>query len=162
MGYPPTSDHSFRETIARWLESTGEVLTLIRYHAAAGSRDFEFFRSFPAFLTRLAELPPRTCVIVFGECQLPLRGRVDDAFIAKALELVPDGVEWLAVGLSKTIAASRSWYHQADGMSHAELKEELDSQVGAEFAVGLYPPWLEDAEFVISAVVPPFDDRLVY
>jgi hypothetical protein len=34
------------------------------------------------------------------------------------------------------------------------LREELEGSRGVAVAVGLYPPWLEDTEDVISAVVP--------
>jgi hypothetical protein len=46
------------------------------------------------------------------------------------------------------------FFHWSAGESHAELREELEDLRGSSVAGGLYPPWLEDTEDVISAYVP--------
>ena len=129
---------------------------MIRFHASAGAKSFEFFRSLGTLEGRLQELRPRTCVIVFREPQLPLRGRVDEEFIRKALALVPDGEEFLVTALERTTIGPASWFHDAAGESHGELAEELRGNYcyGRQVAVGPYPPWLNDDDGVISAVVP--------
>jgi hypothetical protein len=64
---------------------------LIRYSHAAGSKSFELFHSFSTLREKLSQLPPSTSVIVFKEPQLPLRGMVDDNFIAQCLSFISDG-----------------------------------------------------------------------
>jgi hypothetical protein len=43
------------------------------------------------------------------------------------------------------------------GESHTELRDDLEDLRGSSAGVGLYPPWLEDTEDVISAYVPDED-----
>ena len=159
MTYPSSNDPAFLVTVRQWIETNGEVFALIRFHASAGAKSFEFYHSVDAFQGRLQELPPRTCITIFGSRQLPLRGKVDEEFIRQALALVPEGSEFLLVALKRTTVGDGSWFHNAAGESHAELLEALrdDNCNGKEIAVGTYPLWLEDNEAVISAVVPAKD-----
>jgi hypothetical protein len=143
------------------MASTGEVLVLIRHHASAGSKEFEFFRSGEAFRDRLAGLPPRTCITVFRDMQLPRRGTVDPGFVAAAVAAIPDGTEWLAVSLQRSHHGALSWFHCSAGETHAELRAALEDCLGTSVAVGAYPPWLEDNEAVVSAVVPDPDGAVV-
>ncbi len=112
-----------------------------------------------AFKGRLQELRPRTCITVFRDQQLPLRGRVNEEFTRHALELVPDGTEFLIVALQKTAIGAASWFCEAAGESHGELVKELRGPnfYGKQVALGPYPPWLDDTNAVISAVVPDED-----
>lgn len=157
MSYVSTNDPLFRTKIHQWISGRHEVLVLIRYSYAAGSKDFEFFDSMEAFDARLRELPPQTCITVFGEQQLPLRGRVNDEFITQALKLVPEGMEFVVTGLERVRYGDYAWYSHMSGETSAELKEDLHERNGELVAVGLYPPWLEDSEEVLSAVVPNAD-----
>ena len=157
MSYPPTNDPTFLRTLESWFDTQAEILLLIRYSYAAGSKDFEFFRSFRSLAERIHKLPPRTCVIAFREPQLPLRGVVADEFIAKCLSEIPDGSEYLVVETTQRVYGQMSWFHHGAGESHAELREELEDSRGIAVAAGLYPPWLHDTEDVISAVVPDED-----
>jgi hypothetical protein len=154
MGYPSTDDLVFRAKVARWIAARGEVLALIRYSHSAGAKDFEFFTCEHAFRARLAGLPPRSCVTIFGERQFPLRGRVDDAFIDRALTLVPDGVEFAVVALERVRGGPDAGLWQVVGERSLELAEALRAKGGELVAVGRYPPWLADGEEVVSAVVP--------
>ena len=149
-----TTDPRFQQTIRRWIEANGEILVLIRLHAGAGSREYEFFRSYAQFEARMKALPSRASVIAFRERQLPLRGKIDDAFIARALKLIPEGQPWLATALTPTVMGKVSWLENADGSTQAELRAELEGERGREYAVGLNPPWIEDSEVVVSAIVP--------
>lgn len=151
------------EPVLRWTHPArggehGAVLALIRYSCTAGSRDFEFFGSFQTFSERLRQLPYSTCVTVFRQPQLPMRGVVDDAFIVRCLESIPDGSEYLVAETVWRAAGRVSWLHHGAGESHADLQNDLENCRGAPVAVGLYPPWLHDTEDVISAVVPDEND----
>lgn len=157
MSYPSTNDPQFLRTLQSWFDTQAEILLMIRYSGAAGSRGFEFFRSFRDMAHRLHELPPRTSVIAFREPQLPLRGVVDDEFITECLSRIPDGSEYLVVETTRRVYGRASWFHHGSGDSHAELSEELDNSRGIPVAAGAYSPWIKDTEDVISAVVPDAD-----
>ncbi len=154
MSYTPTTDAKFLGTLELWLRTQREILVLIRYSAAGGAKDFEFFSSFQSLTDRVRCLPPLTCVIAFRQPQLLLRGIVDDEFIGRCLSSIPDGSEYLVVEATRRVYGPQSWFHYGAGVSHAELREELVESRGLPVAVGLYPPWLEDTDDVISAVVP--------
>jgi len=154
MSYSSSTDKKFLETLSAWFRCHGELLLLIRYSHAAGSKDFEFFSSMKILGERLLGLPPRTCVIVFRQPQLPIRGLVDESFITRCLNNIPEGEEFLVVDLDLRIYGRASWFHHGVGDSHEELREELEDLRGHTVAAGLYPPWLEDTDEVISAVVP--------
>lgn len=160
MPYESTNNAVFQSTVASWIAEKHEVLAMIRFHAAAGSKSFEFFDSFEAFRTELGQLPPRACVTVFRERQLPVRGRVDADFINQALASIPDGTEYLLVGLELITVGKAWWFYDSAGETHAELSEELEGQFGQLVAVGPYPPWLEDNEDIVSAVVPDSDGSI--
>jgi hypothetical protein len=152
-----TTNVSYLKTLQEWLQSQGEILVLIRFPYAAGSKSFEFFTSFHKLSERLRELPRRTSIIAFKESQLPIRGVVDDAFIQTCVNQIPEGSEYLITETILTTAGRRSWFHDGGGESHAELREDLENSRGRPVAVGHYPPWLEDNENVVSAIVPEED-----
>jgi hypothetical protein len=154
MSYVPITDPTFLAKAEAWFHSQPELLVLIRYSHAAGSKAFEFFSSFETFSERLGQLPHLACVIVFRQPQLPIRGIVDDAFIARCLQSIPDGTEYLVTETVQRVAGQMSWFHYAEGLSHAELRDDLEDCCGAPVAAGIYPCWFEDSETVISAVVP--------
>jgi hypothetical protein len=149
-----TADKEFLRTLELWLQEQSDLLVLIRYSAAAGSRDYELFSSFPKLCERLGALTPRTSVIVFRKPQLNLRGVVDENFIELCLRSIPEGAEYLMVETVKRIYGKASWFHDSFGMSHAELREDLEDSTGVPVAVGLYPDWLEVSDDLISAIVP--------
>lgn len=154
MSYLSTTDPKFSGVLESWFCSHSELLALIRFSHSAGSRTFEFYSHFQALLSRMEGLPPSACVTVFRDPQLPLRGVVDDAFIAYCLEAIPHQTEFLIVEMTPRVYGPVSYLHNAAGESLAELREELSERQGTSVAVGLYPPWLYDTGAVTSAVVP--------
>jgi len=154
MSYASLTDERFLATLDEWLRSQREILLLIRYSYAAGSKDFEFFSSFETLTKRLHSLAPRTCVTAFRETQLPFRGVVDENFITACLSGISDGLEFLVAETVPRKAGRALWFHHGAGESHAELREELEGLQGHTVAVGLYPAWLEDTDDVISAIMP--------
>lgn len=154
MSYPSSTSEKFLATLTGWFQSQRELLLLIRYSHSAGSKSFEFFSSFETLRERLLRLPPRTSVIAFRQPQLPIRGFVDENFIARCLSSIPDGSEFLVVDLNLSVHGRASWYHHTEGERHEELRAGLEDLRGRTVAAGLYPPWIEDTDDVISAVVP--------
>ena len=162
MGYQSTQCLSFCSTVQQWIQERGEVLVLIRFHASAGSKSWEFFSTFSSFQERMGTLPPQTCVIVLWEHELKLKGIVDNAFIEKAVGQHPRGEWWLVACLELTKIGRASWYHSNEYNTPEELEEELRDEFcfGKPVAVGREPEWLEERDGLISAVVP-FEDGTV-
>ena len=117
---------------------------------AGGNKEFLFFTSFIDYERQVNELEPRTCLIVFHDKQLPLRGIVNEEFIDKALAMVQDGDEYLLVGLTLTVIGAASWYSYHAGESHEELLEDLHDEIGHLMAFGSYPEWPYDSETEIG------------
>ena len=154
MALRSAADRQFLKTIEQWLQSQSEILVLIRYSRAGGNKSFELFTSFAVLDERLRELPPESCVIAFRTPQLPLRGVVDDEFVASCLRSMDDGSEFLVTETVRTSAGRASWFHHEAGESHKELREALEDSRGKHVAVGKYPDWLNDSPDVISAYIP--------
>lgn len=161
MAYPSVYASGFQETCRRWLAEESEVLALFRYSRAAGARSYEIFTTYPALQERIGQFPPQTCVTVWGEFQLPLRGHVDKAFIARALEQIPDNQDWLLIGLDKMVYGAASWYRHNGGMSLTVLASELPECMGERIALGLEPEWSENGGKEVSAVVPEADGTVI-
>lgn len=161
VSYQSTSDPSFIGILESWFCSRKELLVLVRFSHSAGARSFEFFSNFQTLISRIGGLPPQTCLTVFKEPQLPLRGTVDESFTASCLELIPDHTEFLLVEMTPRTYGSQSWFHCSSGESHEELRKELLESQGSFVAVGLYPPWLNDTDAVTSAVVPDAQGNVI-
>jgi hypothetical protein len=146
-----TTDSAFLGALENWLRSRPEILVLIRYSWAAGSKEFEFFFSYKSLAGRLSQLPPSTSVIAFRQPRLPLRGVVDADFISTCLNALTENSEFLVLETRERDA------HWVAGETHAELRNELEKLTGRPVAVGPYPPWLVDTTEVISAIVPDED-----
>jgi len=99
-------------------------------------------------------LPASTEVIAFTKPQLPLRGVVDDAFIASCLSRIPEGSEFLVAETVPRTAGRHSWFHHSEGESHAELRDALEDSRGNSVAAGVYPVWWEESPDTVSAIVP--------
>jgi hypothetical protein len=160
MGYASATDPEFLGTLENWLDSLPEILVLIRYPRAAGSKDFEFFSSFDALSNRIRQLPSSTSIVAFRQPQLQVGGVVDEALIASCLSCIPDGSEFLVVETERRACGEMSWFHHDAGETHAELRDALENSRGASVAVGPYPPWIRDTGDVVSAVMPD-DNGLV-
>jgi hypothetical protein len=145
-----TSDLRFLKPLESWFSSNSEILVLIWYSHAAGSKSFELFRSFSTLRERLCQLPPSTNVIAFKHLQLPLRSMVDDNFIAQCLSFISDGTEFLLLETN----AEAQWSNHVAGESHSELRGALESLQGCHVFVGEYPPVWDESPAVISGYVP--------
>lgn len=149
-----TSDPGFLGTLKEWLGRQGEILILVHSSRSSGSQGFEFFSNFENLEARLHQLPAGSTVTAFKQNLLPLRGVVDDAFIARCLENIPDDGEYLVVETVPQMFGDRTWYHDYAGISHIELRDDLEESRGIPVAAGIYPTWLEDSADVMVGVVP--------
>ena len=152
-----TTDLAFEHEAQAVLSELGEIACIIRFSHSAGNRSFEFFRDLGSFRRRLRVFPSSTSVIVFRDRQLPLRGVVDDEFVATAKNTVR-GKHWTITRTSLITMGSQSWYHHIDGDTIQELEEELRGSFcwGHPVAVGEEPDWLS-RERTIEAIVPNSD-----
>ena len=115
------------------------------------------FTSYADLQKSVDATPPRTCITVWSEYQMPLRGQVDEAFLALASEQMPEGGEWLLIGLDRVDCGVASWYRCASGTSLAELIAEMPDYMGERIALGIHPAWSENGGIEVSAVVPDAD-----
>jgi hypothetical protein len=152
--YTSVKDPAFARTLAQWLSAEPELLVMLRYPNAGGNRDYELHSSSESILARLADVPAQTSVIAFRKSQLRLRGVVTPNFIDPWRSSIADGVEFLLVETTLTNYGRMSWYRNASGTRHSELREELEASLGRPVMLGEYPPWLEDGPDVISGYVP--------
>ena len=163
MQHRSTTDHDFLETARQWIEVEGEIMAITRYPNRGGSKDFDLENNFKLFNERLTRLEPSTSVIICKGTHLPLRGRVDEAFIRRALKEIPEGEEWLVLG-SMPVECFGLWYEpNSIGDTRHELEEELRSETffGQEVYAGILTAWWEpDHEAMISAYVPNPDGTI--
>jgi hypothetical protein len=148
-----TNDADFLQPIANRLCQGKEVLVLIEYSRAAGSKSFEFMNSIGAFTERLAQLTPASRVTAFTQSQLPLRGCVDDRFIEDCLRQIDEGSEFLVVETAPRNAGSVTWFHDEAGTSHQELMDALEDSRGRTVAAGSYPQVVTDGVSSVTAYV---------
>ena len=151
--YRPERDISprFLDQVAGWIAQGGEVLVVLRYLRAAGSKDFAFCHTRSEFELLVDTVGIGTDIVVFREPQLPLRGIVDQQFLEAACQAIPDGSEYLLV--SKEVKGDRQVCHFVDiGECHTELRESLNELFGTAAAIGLCPSFcVADHEGLISA-----------
>jgi hypothetical protein len=156
-----TSNPIFKNEVSEILESVGEIAALFRFHAAAGSRSYEFFESVKSFFERINDLQPQTSVLVFRTPQFPIRGTANDKLVQRAKLAIPDGTDWVVARTTQITMGSASWYHSFEDSSHKELESELRGEFcwGYHVAVGIEPDWHDD-KIVCSAVQPDDDGRV--
>ena len=125
---------------------------MVRDPDGAALSRFEFCCSVEDLIDLLEGATPAFAVVIFRNRQLPLRGRVDDELISRAVEVIPDGEPWtIAAGYPRLGRIAK-----AIGSSHKTLRESLtDELVGEEVALGLEPKWWEsECDQIIWGIVP--------
>jgi hypothetical protein len=153
MRYVPSRDvtSTYLSTVDQWIESSEEVLVVMRYLGMAGAKDYAFIRSSVVFRQLVDSVPIGTDIVVFKEHYLPLRGEVSDDLIQAALVLVPNGSEYLCVDLVPSANAEQRLSGRL-GDTHLDLLEVLNNLKGHSVAFGRVPPLCEaDNEFIVSA-----------
>lgn len=163
----PTStlDPAFQSTVANWIESTGEVFVVIRYPWMAGNKSYELFHQFDAFVSTISGLRPSTLVVVLKGHHLPIRGRFDDELRSKIRNAIPEGAEWLIIGLEEIHRPYYQHFPYTEGDTRESLEEDLNDENsdlrGMPVAAGLMPPWYDhDSEAITKAFVPNSDGTI--
>lgn len=137
--------------VQAWLAEQGELYLDLYYpHSGAGGTGY-FIRSVDDLRELAAQQLRRELIItIFRSSPYPLTGTVDEALIAQALSLVPDGC-WY------TILEQDSYFPapcdgMGSGQSHAALRDDLAELLGAAVRIG-ENPW--DTHTDPSLVYPP-------
>lgn len=147
--YNPARDITpeFIQRVADWIAVNGEVLIVVRW--VGGFHDFALCRSRADFEQLVEMIADGTEVIVFRDPQMPIRGRVDEALIARALEVIPEGPEYQILSIATKpgcpLSARVAW-----GESHADLQETLHDWKGIDIAAGCPDFWGADHEGMMS------------
>ena len=142
---------AYIDRVSEWIRRIGEVFIILRYLRAAGAKDFAFCRSQDDFESLVQSVPTGTDIEVFRDLQLPLRGVVDDAFMAAALGAITDGKEYLLVSVATRPGSIISVFGKT-GDSNVELLESLKGLRTTEVAVGACPAFnVEDHDGLITA-----------
>jgi len=143
-------DNTFLERVADWLTHHGEVLVVLRYLAAAGSKDFALCRTMAEIEQLIGWASIGTDIVVFREPHLPMRGTVTDDFIEKALRGIPEGGEYLILSSEREQWNSSCRVYR-EGDTHSDLREHLAEFFGHEVALGDFPNYVvDDHEGMIS------------
>ena len=156
--YNPERDvtPAFLETVGQWIDASAspEIFVVLRYLRAGGAKDYAFIRSRVDFAALVACVPEGTDIVVFRDSQLPLRGKVTPEFLARAMDHVRDGEEYMLVRMapeSHRPAGDLRRFGEM-GCTHAELARDLEDEIGEEVALGKCPRFIDaDHERMISA-----------
>lgn len=151
--YDPDRDltPAFMAKVIGWIEASGEVLVVLRYLRAAGSKDVAFCRTAAEFHRLIEVVSMGTDIIVFRQRQLGLRGIVDDTLIESACSFLAEGAEYLVASLDRETASplSTRW---GMGDSHEDLLAFLKESRGEKVAIGSCPDFNSpDNDDMVSA-----------
>jgi hypothetical protein len=141
-----------------WIEITEEMFVVIRYSRSAGSKDYFFFNSFPAYQATIRCLPAEAEVILFRERQLRYRGIADENFRMVIKSHWRAGEEWFAAELVYNEALNMDlWWKDA-----SEIDVTFEDFAGMLVAAGPIPDWIaDDHEGMQSGLVPGPGGNLV-
>src|SRR5262249_25783868 len=139
---------AFVDRVADWIATHGEVFVVVRW--VGGFRDFALCRSRADFERIIEMIHDGTELIVFRDRQLPIRWRVNEELIARALERVPDGAEHLVI-TARTKPDCCLSAGVSENNSRADLEETLRDWWDVDVATGVCPDfWVADHEAMIS------------
>ncbi|HEY1122470.1 MAG TPA: hypothetical protein VGE67_12750 [Haloferula sp.] len=156
--YDPERDvtPAFLGTVGQWIQEGAEpeIFVVLRYLRAGGAKHYAFIKSAADFAALVACVPDGTDIIVFRDPQLPLRGKVTPEFLARAMDHVRDGEEYMFVRMapdSRLPAGDLRRSGEFDN-SHAELARDWEYETGEEVAFGICPDFMDrDHDRMISA-----------
>ncbi len=124
--------------LSDWLNDAGELYVDINLPHSGSSSTPYFVRSLQDLKELLANQDwPEIGITVFQRRQYPLRGVVDDEFVAKALDYIHDNEEYAIVSLDHYYPSPCVFYGGGD--NHVELRQELEEIAGALVGIGKNP-----------------------
>jgi hypothetical protein len=143
-----------RGTLDSWLAEAGELYVCLYSEQGDGSVTAFFCRAVAEIeeLTAKQEWPELTLTIFRG-AQYPLRGVVNEALVAEALQKISPGEWFQIVSLDHYYPSECVWY--GSGNSHNELRQDLSEVAGLRVGIGLDPferseSWTVDEVIVLN------------
>jgi hypothetical protein len=133
MGPYPFTDLIVDQTLKEWFTSSQELFAELYIPHNGGSGNYYILKDFSQYLKLILSARPGSICFIFRDKQVPLRGKVDDAFIQKALDGLIDG-DYYIITDSSHYPQCISYY--GDGNTHQELKQDLLELRGVEVCVG--------------------------
>jgi hypothetical protein len=123
--------------LSDWLAENGELLVDINWPHRGGSGQIYIIKSLLELRNLLTEQTwPEIHMLVFRAKQYPLRGTVNESFIAQVVESIIDGHQYVIVKFAE-YPATCEWLD--DGNSRAQLKEQLENLKGEIVGIGPDP-----------------------
>ena len=150
--YKPERDvtPAYVSTVRNWIETTGEVLVIMRYLRAAGAKDYAIVTSAEEFHRLVDVCPIGTDIIVFRDRMLPMRGVVDHFFAKLVRESLPEDLEYLLVKMKPEKPDDPRCVGLCGYVRHFD--SDLEDMVGETIAIGECPNFSRpDNEGMISA-----------
>lgn len=151
--YNPERDVSprFVETVLKWIESSKEVFFVLRYLRGGGAKDYGFVTNRDELHHLIDLCPTGTDMIFFRDPQLPIRGVVDEQFIANASRQIEDGTEYLCVCMRPQSQGDPRLRGDMGDML-ASMVEDLQEVFGEPVSLGSCPPFIDaDSDSMVSA-----------
>jgi hypothetical protein len=121
-------------TLKDWFNTSGELFVELYKPHSGGSGFFYVLNTYAQYEDLMVNAKPGSIAFVLRDRQLPIRGIVDDGFIANAVNQIPDG-EYYAV--IEPCVYPNSFVYLGDGNTHAELKNDLEKLRGVEVWAGV-------------------------
>jgi hypothetical protein len=128
------TDDVVRKTLTDWFEPSGELFVELHLPHSGGSGFFYILSTFADYLDLMMKAKPGAVSFVLRDRQFPLRGVIDDVFIANTLEHVDDGEYYMII---EPLKYPLQFDVLGDGNTHSELKNDLETLRGKEVWAGL-------------------------
>jgi len=133
LGPFPYDDSIVIKTLREWFETSGELFVELYKPRSGGSGSFYVLKSLDQYDELMVNANPGSFCFVLRDPQLPIRGIVDDGFIARSLsEIASDGY-YVVI---EPCTFPGDFNYLADGKTHAELKLDLEKLRGKEAWAG--------------------------
>jgi hypothetical protein len=143
-----------RAALESWLAEAGELYVCLYSEHGDGSVTAFFCRAVNEIEELLAKQEwPELTVTIFRGIQYPLRGVVNEALLAEALQKIPQGQWFQIASMDHYYPSECVWY--GSGNSHVELKQDLSEVAGLRVGIGLDPferseSWTPDDVMVLN------------
>jgi hypothetical protein len=134
MGPVDVNEAVVKETFLAWFAESGDLaLEVYKPHSGCGG-DFYILSSYSQFQDLIAKARPGSIIFTIKERQFPVRGLVDDDFIAEALRRVADDQVFEIIEPCEY--PNMINFLGDGGRGHVELKTELEKLRGAMVWLG--------------------------
>ncbi len=139
MGLTSIYDEPTLQRVKAWMANAGELLVELNYPHSGGSGTYYFVASFTDLTDMIEQARSGAIFYIYRRQQFPIRGNVDDPFIQRVMNEIPDG-EWYLYTQLDFYPMPVSY---GSGNTHTELRTDLEDYRGTFVCVGRDPATLE-------------------